>query len=270
MGRANETEIEIDRKISKPLIDIGAMISMMSKVFCDEHGYEIQPFDQLVPIEGSGGANVPYLEYVEVRMQILGISSFDQDALMLVSHPTTHYYRRVPIQLGSQIIDPVTNCITEEELQSLSQSSKLPCVSTIISKSSQASNLEFHLDQVKGKLVITKKVILPAFQTVIARGLTKVTGHQKCVHVLVEPTLNCTSIFVPGNTSELIPEGSGVAVVLKNLCWRDATLEPHTVVSLVTVVNIIQSICMPRTQDLRENGKVQCMSAQADLSEEIQ
>ena len=68
LGRTNETEIEIDGKISKALIDSGAMISMMSKWFCDEHGYEIQLLDQLVPKEGSGGADVPYLEYVEGRM----------------------------------------------------------------------------------------------------------------------------------------------------------------------------------------------------------
>ena len=76
MGRANETESEIDGKISKAVIDSGAMISIMSKGYCDEHTYEIQPLDCLVPIEGSGGADVPYLEvfmylcmiYVEVRM----------------------------------------------------------------------------------------------------------------------------------------------------------------------------------------------------------
>ena len=44
---------------------------------------------------------------------------------MLISHTTTHYHIRVPIQVGSQIIDQVTNCITEEESQSLSQSWKL-------------------------------------------------------------------------------------------------------------------------------------------------
>ena len=99
----------------------------------------------------------------------------------------------------------VTNCITKEELKSLLQSWKLAYVSPIISKSSQVSDQEFDLDQVKGKVVITKKVIVPAFKTVIATGLTKVTGHQKHVHVLVEPSPNCTSIFVPVNTSELIP-----------------------------------------------------------------
>ena len=38
LGRANKTEIETDGKISKALIDHGAMISMMCKGYCDEHG----------------------------------------------------------------------------------------------------------------------------------------------------------------------------------------------------------------------------------------
>ena len=80
------------------------MISMMSKEYCDEHDYEIQHLDQLVPIEGSGGVDVPYLGYVEVRMQIPGINSFDQDVFMLVSHTTANYHKRAP-QVGSRIID---------------------------------------------------------------------------------------------------------------------------------------------------------------------
>ena len=89
MGRANETDVEIDGIISKALIDSGTMISMMSKDYCYEHGYEIQPLEHLVPIEGSGGASVPYLGYVEVRMHIPGINSFDKDVLMLISSTTT-------------------------------------------------------------------------------------------------------------------------------------------------------------------------------------
>ena len=103
----------------------------------------------MVPIEGSGGADVPYLGYVEVRMHIPGINSFDQDVLMLISHTTTSYHQRVPIQVGSCIIDQVTNCISEDELQSLSQSWKLAYVSMIISKSAPVSDLEFDLDQVE-------------------------------------------------------------------------------------------------------------------------
>ena len=51
----------------------------------------------------------------------------------------------------------------EEELISLSQSWELVYVSTILSKSSQVSDKEFDLDQVKGKVIVTKKVIIPPF-----------------------------------------------------------------------------------------------------------
>ena len=71
------------------MIDSGAMILMMSKDYCYECGYEIQPLEHLVPIEGSGGASVPYLRYVGVRLNIPGINSFDRDFLMLVSSTTT-------------------------------------------------------------------------------------------------------------------------------------------------------------------------------------
>ena len=45
LGRANESEIEIDGIKSKALMDSGAMILMMSKEYCDIPGYEIQPLD---------------------------------------------------------------------------------------------------------------------------------------------------------------------------------------------------------------------------------
>ena len=54
LGTAKETDVEIDGVISKALIDSGAMISMMSKDYCYELGYEIQLTEHLVPIEGSG------------------------------------------------------------------------------------------------------------------------------------------------------------------------------------------------------------------------
>ena len=104
LGRANKTDIEIDRIISKALIDSGAMSLMMSRGYCEKHGYKIQPLDHLVLIEGSGGADVPYLGYVEVRMHIPGINSFDRDVLMLISHTNIHYYQRVPILVGICII----------------------------------------------------------------------------------------------------------------------------------------------------------------------
>ena len=186
---------------------------------------------------------------------------------MLVSHTTTHYHQREPIQVGSHIIDQVTSCLSEDELQSPSQSWKLAYVSTIISKSALIGDPEFDLDQVKGEVVTSKKVKIPILQTVVVKGLTKVTGHQKYVYVLVEPSPKCISVFVPGNTSELIPGGLGVTVVLRNLSGRDITLESCTEVGTVTAVNIVPSMQVDNEPKLDDKEKVQCMSAQVQPSD---
>ena len=100
-------------------------------------------------------------------------------------------------------------------------------VSITISKSAPVSDLKFGLDQVKGKVLLSKKVKILAQHTMIIKGQTQVTGHQKCVHVLVEPSPKCTSVFVLGNTSELRLGSLGVTVVLRKLREKDVTLN-HT------------------------------------------
>ena len=84
--------------------------------------------------------------------------------------------------------------------------------------------------------------------------------------MLVEPSSKCTSVFIPGNTSELIPGELGVTVVLQNLSGREVTLEPHTEVGIVTAAIIVPSIQISNEPDMGEDKKIQCMSVQADLS----
>ena len=58
-------------------------------------------------------------------------------------------------------------------MKSSSQSWKLAYINTILSKSSQVSDTEFDLDQVKGKVVVTKEAVVPAFQMLIVKGSQK-------------------------------------------------------------------------------------------------
>ena len=58
--------------------------------------------------------------------------------------------------------------------------------------------------------------------------------------------------------------------MIQNLSGRDVILESNTEVGMATTANIVPSIQIPSNQDLSENEKVQCKSAQTDLSEEIQ
>ena len=262
LGRANETDIEIDGIISKALIDNGAIISMMSKDYCYKCGYEIQPLEYLVPIEGSGGASVPYLEYVGVRMHIPGINSFDRNVLMFVSPTTTQYHQRVPIQVGSCVMNQVINCIPNEELQSLLQSWKMAYVHTIISMATFVSDPEFDLDHVRGKVVTSEDVTIPASQTIVVKGLTMITGHHKHVHVLVEVSPKCVNVLILGNTSELRPGTSEIEIVIQNWSEKDLKIKPGTEIGTIIMANIDLTTQVSNDFNVGEQERVSSMSAQ--------
>ena len=94
---------------------------------------------------------------------------------MLVSHATTCHHQWVLFQVGSWIIDQVVKNIVDKELRSLSQSWNLAYVGTVLSKSLQTGELDkqFDLNQVKGNVIVTKKVTIPAFQSIVVKGLTE-------------------------------------------------------------------------------------------------
>ena len=203
-------------------------------------------------------------------MWIPDISSLEQGVLMLVSHATTLYHKWVPFQEGIRIIIQVVKNIVDEEVRSLSQSYE----GTVLSKSSEVGKLdkEFDLNQVRGNVVITKKVTIPVFKTIVVKGLTKVIKHCKYVHVLVEPPPKCQNIFVPGNTTELNPGGSRVDVVLQNLSGREVTLKTHNEVGMISAANKIllmltSEVVKGDVQDDEHDKKIQSKSAQVDLSE---
>ena len=107
----------------------------------------------------------------------------------------------------------------------MSQSWKTAYVSAIISKAISISDPDFNLDQVKGSVVISEEVTISASEITVVKGLTTITGHHKCVHVLVELSPNCTTVFILGDTSELKPGNSDIEVVIQNRSGRDCEVE---------------------------------------------
>ena len=97
------------------LVDLGAQVSTVSAQLCEELGLKIQPLGQLLELEGTGGAAIPYLGFVEVNLQIPGIRRYNEDVLLLAI-PTMTYTERVPVVVGSKIIDKALSCMTVGEL----------------------------------------------------------------------------------------------------------------------------------------------------------
>ena len=87
----------------------------MSSQLWEELALQIQPLSQLLELEGTGGAAILYLGFMEVNLQILGIANYNKDVLLLVI-PTMTYSEMVLVVVGSKIIDKVLSLMTKEGL----------------------------------------------------------------------------------------------------------------------------------------------------------
>ena len=90
-------------------------MSSISAQFCKELTLHIQPLGWLLELEGTGAAGIQYFRFVEVNLQIPGITNYNKDVLLLVI-PTTTYSKTVLVVVGTKIIDKALSLMTEVEL----------------------------------------------------------------------------------------------------------------------------------------------------------
>ena len=103
-----------------------------------------------------------------------------------------------------------------------------------------------------------------ASQITVVKRLTTITGHHKCVHVLVESSPKCTTVFILGNTSELKPGNSDIEVVIQNRSGRDMKLKPGTGIGTVATANIVPTMQVSNDSEITGQERVSSMSAQVE------
>ena len=241
------------------LVDSEAQVSNISARLCEELGLEIQPLGWLLELEGTGGAAIPYLGFVEVNLQIWGIRRYNEDVLLLAI-PTTAYSDRVPVMVGSKIIDKALGCMTAGELAKATATWQQAHFGAVMSGSLQLSHSsseklakqnspgesnpvevwKYQLDGVKDAVCTTQKVTIPPFQTMTLKGNVGVKGHCTKVHVLMEPALGpqLPAAVVPIATyGELHPGSSRVPICLCNMSLHAMEVPAKTVVGQVIPAN---------------------------------
>ena len=97
------------------LINSGAQVLSISSQFCEDLTLQIHPLGRLFELEGTGSSAIPYLGYIEVNQQILGIQNYNEDVLLLVILTMT-YSEKVLVMGGSKTIDQAMGVITKGEL----------------------------------------------------------------------------------------------------------------------------------------------------------
>ena len=233
-------------------------MSNISARLCKELGLEIQPLGWLLELEGTGGAAIPYLGFVEVNLQIPGIRRYNEDVLLLAI-PTTAYSERVPVVVGSKIIDKALGCMTAGELAKatttwrqahfgavMSGLLQLSCSSSeklvkqnLPGESDPVEVQKYQLDGVKGAVHTMQKVTIPPFQTMTLTGNAGVKGHCMKVHVLTEPALGpqLAAVVPIATYGELHPGSSRVPICLCNMSSHAVEIPAKTVVGQVIPAN---------------------------------
>ena len=177
IGLANEATIIVEGQQFLALIDSGAQLSTMSELLVQALKLPIHKLNNLIEAEVSGWGTTPYTGYVEARLTIPGIEGMDKGSLFMVTNDTNTndpYTQRVPIQLGTLHIREALQLATEEERKSLPPAWETASFSPqTLSKLGVLKESDFDLDQVKGKVKLTKAVTIRPFQTVHVSGITE-------------------------------------------------------------------------------------------------
>ena len=106
VGRRNKSKIFVEDKEVTSLLDGGADCSSISAEYCRKEDIPVYPLGDLLRLTGTGGHDIPYLGYCEVKVRVPHAPTFQEDTLMLVL-PHNEYHDRVPVTLGTYTLDRV-------------------------------------------------------------------------------------------------------------------------------------------------------------------
>ena len=252
IGEPNETSIVIENAKVKSLVDSGAQISSISDKFAKLLKLPINKLETLLDLEPTGGGSVPFEGYVEVRMQVPGVTAFDLDVLMFVI-PESEYSKRVPVTLGTLHIDEIIHLITDEELRQVDKCWQRGIISRKIAmKKAQLKENKDVLDKVTGNVKLTRKVTIPPFKTLTLSGVTHVYAHSKRVNIVTEPREGIDEYTVP-SYSYMRPGSKQAEVALLNLSNRPVILKKGTIVGTVKAGNKVPPMLAPKIQKEKES-----------------
>ena len=253
IGEPNEASVIVENQKVKGLIDSGAQVSSISDKFVEELNLEVKKLETLLDLEPTGGGQVPYDNYVEVRLQIPNMQAFDLDVLRLVI-PESEYSKSVPVTIGTLHIDEIINLITDEELKSANKKWQRGIISRKVAiKSLQLKENKDVLDKVTSDVKLTRNVQIPPMETITVSGITTVNSHTKWVNVITEPRENLDEYMVH-SYSYMRPGSKRVSVTLRNLSEKVQTIKKGTIIASVKAANLVPPKLAPRYTNENNNN----------------
>ena len=246
IGLANEAIVIVEGQEFPALINSGAHLLTMSEALAQALKLPIHNLHTLIEAEVSGGNTIPYVGYVEARLQIPSIQAMNKDSLFMVSN-NSPYMDRVPIQLGTLHIREAMKYATQDELAKLSIAWKTASFPSYLKKNITLKEPGFDLNKIKGHVRLTKSITIASFQTVHVSGLTKCDQHSKRVNVIVapDPEREYESIAPFHGYTVLKPGSSRVSIGLRNYSCCKVMVPAKSIIVKVSAANVVPHSLTP-------------------------
>ena len=246
VGSRNTAAIYMNGVATTALFDTGAEIQLVSKQFCEDNEWEIQPIENLTECSTVNGEIFGYEGFVEVNVQIPG-RDFSEDHLFLVTSEISHQ-KEIPVVLGTYFIESLSKYlhgIDKDEFDSLDYTVKQAYLSWV-----EATRIreKYGCEPPLGFVKTTKPVLIQAGTSREIHGLTKIKHGGYAVNYISEPAIGQQLPkglkLIPGY-SPLSPGSCRVSAVVEKNTGKDITIPARTTICQLGLANRIPKlICL--------------------------
>ena len=108
-------DLTIEGQNVNTLADSGSQVNMITPALVQQYGFPVLPLEDLVDyplnLMGLGGKRTSPLGFVILRVQVWGITGYDEDTVFLVVPDESEFRQRVPVVVGTCTISRMVNVI---------------------------------------------------------------------------------------------------------------------------------------------------------------
>ena len=262
MGPENVGQTLIDGELVPALIDNGARVNTVTPAFVKKCGLVVGSIADLnkhrgrIPVSCSGGYYTEPIGYVMVRVQFPRTPSYDENQVALVIRDGSEFSQRVPVIIGTPMIDRVVRALKESELDTIPEEWQRArhghefvngfFVRSMNPTEPMPTNTNQDPLDLNEKVFLKNKCTIPGFESMVVWARTHRTmmmGYRLNVITqapYVEDRANLpVGVYMVPTYSELRDGSRSVAVVLRNLMGKPVHLPASRVIARVLAANVI-------------------------------
>ena len=233
--------------VKLPLLhDSGAELQLIKKDFCEDNNLEIHPIEKLTGCTTMNGSLLGYDGYVEVNVQIPG-RDFSEDHLFLITSETSHQ-KEIPVVVGTYFIASLSKYLKTLEKEVFDELD--PAIQQAYYSWEEAAKIreKYGWESPLGVVKTTKLITIYAGERKEIHGLTKIKHGGYSVNCISDPAMEKAlpkGVKLITGYSPLGAGSSRVSSVIENISDTDITIPAKTIVSQLSLANMIPKLIYP-------------------------